>query len=81
MMKEKTTLLDEFERFQIQQEYKDFWLKVFNIWVRNYPVLKNYNTSEGFVSHNVLYYHKLPYGCFRVKLTFVLSNYQSEPSL
>ena len=29
-----------------------------NIWVWNYPFLTNYVTSEGAVSHNVLYYNK-----------------------
>ena len=43
MMKEKTPLLDEFVC----------------VLVKIYLFLKNYVTSEGVVSHNVLYYHQL----------------------
>ena len=40
--------------------------KLFIIWVRNY--LKNYITSEGAVSHNVLYYQQLSIAHYQVNL-------------
>ena len=47
--------------------------------MRNYLFLKNYITSEGVVSHNVLYYQQLSNARYQVsfKLIFVLSNYQT----
>ena len=46
--------------------------------MRNYFFLKIYATSEGAVSHNVLYYQQLSNAHYQVsfKLIFVLSNYQ-----
>ena len=40
------------------------WLLI--ISVRNYLFLKNYATSEGAVSHNVLYYQQLSNGRYQV---------------
>ena len=40
--------------------------KRLHIWVRNYLFLKNYVTSKGDVSHDVLYYQQLS-----------IANYQS----
>ena len=58
----------------------------FEIWglkikiVENYFFLENYITSEGPVSHNVLYYQKLSITRYQVKFFadnyFILSNYQ-----
>ena len=62
MMKEKTPLLDEFVCFQIG--IKDFWSLI--ILVRNYLFLKIYATSEGAVSHNVLYYQQLSNARYQV---------------
>ena len=39
-----------------------------NILVRNYYVPKNYITSEGAVSHNVLYYQPLPIIRYQVRV-------------
>ena len=39
-----------------------------NILVENYFFLKNYVTSEGAVSHNVLYYQQLSIACYQVSL-------------
>ena len=49
-------------------KYKVSGLKSFNIWVRNYLFLKNYITSEGAVSHNVLYhmYQQLSVVCYQI---------------
>ena len=42
-------------------------------FVENYFFLKNYTTSEGAVSHNVLYYHQLPITRYQVR--FYADNY------
>ena len=63
MMNEKTSLLDEFVCFQIK--IKDFSLFFL---VRNYPFLKNYVTSEGDVSYNVLYYQQLSNARYQVSV-------------
>ena len=44
-----------------------------NILVRNYFFLKNYVTSEGDVSHNVLYYQQLSITRYQVR--FYADNY------
>ena len=43
------------------------------ILVRNYFFLKNYVTSEGAVSHNVLYYQQLSIA--RYQVSFYANNY------
>ena len=48
-------------------------LKYLNIWVRNQLFLKNYVTSEGAVSHNVLYYQQLSIAYYQV--SFYANNY------
>ena len=46
----------------------------FNIWVRNYLFLKNYNTLEELaVTHNVLYYQQLSIA--RYQVSFYANNY------
>ena len=52
---------------------KRLQLKSFIIWVRNYLFLKNYVTSEGAVSHNVLYYQQLSIA--RYQVSFYANNY------
>ena len=52
---------------------KRLQLKYFIIWVRNYLFLKNYVTSEGAVSHNVLYYQQLSIARYQVR--FYANNY------
>ena len=42
-------------------------------FVENYFFLENYVTSEGDVSHNVLYYQQLSIACYRV--SFYANNY------
>ena len=59
MMKEKTPLLDDFVCFQIG-------IKYFIILVTHNLFLKNYGTSEGAVSHNVVYYQQLPNARYQV---------------
>ena len=44
-----------------------------NILMRNYFVLKNYVTSEGVVSHNVLFYQQLSMTLYQVR--FYANNY------
>ena len=44
-----------------------------NILVRNYFFLKNYVTSEGAVSHNVLYHQQLSFAQYQV--SFYANNY------
>ena len=44
-----------------------------NILVENYFFLENYVTSEGAVSHNVLYYQQLSIACYQV--SFYANNY------
>ena len=43
---------------------KGFWPEVFYYLVRNYLFIKIYVTSEGAVSHNVLYYQHLSVACY-----------------
>ena len=52
-------------------------LKYFNIWVRNH-LFKKHVTSEGIVSHNVLYHQQLSIALnqYVFMLTIILSNYQ-----
>ena len=45
-------------------------LKSFDIWVKNYLFLKSYNTSEGAVSHNVLYYRQLSIADWFISIIF-----------
>ena len=71
IMKEKTPLLHKFVCFQML--IKASGLKSFIIWVRNYLFLKNYVTSEGAVSHNVLYYQQLSIA--RYQVSFYANNY------
>ena len=60
----KTPLLDEFVFFQTGT--KTSGQKSFIILVRNYIFLKIYATSEGAVSHNVLYYQQLSNARYKV---------------
>ena len=41
--------------------------------MENYFLLKNYVTSEGAVSHNVLYFQQLSIACYQV--SFYANNY------
>ena len=47
--------------------------EIFKYLVENYFFLKNYVTSEGAVSHNVLYYQQLSIACYQV--SFYANNY------
>ena len=51
--------------------------------MENYLFLKNYVTSEGAVSHNVLNHQQLSIACYQVSFyamtTIILSNYQKCP--
>ena len=74
-MKEKTLLSQEVVCFQMLDfETSRAWgLKTnLNILLRNYFFLKNYVTSEGAVSHNVLYYQQLP--IVRYQVSFYANN-------
>ena len=68
---EKTPLLHKFVCFQMPNQTSG--LKSIIIWVRNYLFLKNYVTSEGAVSHNVLYYQQLSIA--RYQVSFYANNY------
>ena len=61
-MKEKTPLSHEVGCFQMLDfETSNSKSEVLKIkFVENYFFLKNYVTSEGAFSHNVLYYQQLP---------------------
>ena len=76
IMKEKTPLLHKFVCFQMPIKGFRVW-SLLNIWVRNYLFLKNYITSEGAVSHNVLYYQQLSIA--RYKVSFSAYNYLRLP--
>ena len=67
-MKEKTPLLHYFVCFQML--IKGFIAFIFE-W--EYLFLKNYVTSEGAVSHNVLYYQQLSIA--RYQVSFYANNY------
>ena len=54
------------KRLQLTKILKGFGLKSFNIWVRNYLFPKNYLTSEGAVSQNVLCYKQLSIAYYQV---------------
>ena len=52
--------------------------KITNLWkiwaqIKNYFFLKNYVTSEGAISHNILYYQQLPIAYYQV--SFYANNY------
>ena len=73
-MEEKTPLSHEVVCFQML----DFGTSKSNlrsqiILVENYFFLENYVTSEGAVSHNVLYYQQLSIACYQV--SFYANNY------
>ncbi len=50
-------------------------MKYFIILVRSYLFLKNYVTSEGVVSHNVLYYQQLSVAGYQVHVSFYANMY------
>ena len=72
-MKEKTPLSHEVVCFQMvdfeTSNFKGLEIK----FVENYFFLKNYVTSEGAVSHNVLYHQHLP--ITRHQVRFYANNY------
>ena len=45
------------------------------IFEQNFVFLKNYVTSEGAVSHNVLYYQQLSISVARYRVSFYANNY------
>ena len=56
---------------------KRLQLKSFIILVKSYLFLKNYVSSEGAVTHNVLYYQQLSIVRYQVSFfAIVLSSYQ-----
>ena len=75
-MKEKTPLLHKFLYFHADALKGNQACSLLSIWVRNILFLKNYVTSEGAVSHIVLYYQ--PLASYQVSFcwTIILSNYQ-----
>ena len=60
MMKEKNTLVGQICVLSDRNK------RLLAILVRNNLFLKNYVTSEGVVSHNVLYYQQLPNARYQV---------------
>ena len=77
IMKEKTPLSHEVVCFQMF----DFETSKSNSgsFVENYLFLENYVSSEGAVSHNVLYNQQLPITCYQEGFyadIYIVSNYQ-----
>ena len=73
-MKEKTPLSHEVVRFQMLDfETSNSKSEVSKSNRENYFFLENYVTSEGAVSHNVLYYQPLPITHYQVR--FYANNY------
>ena len=70
-IEKKIPLLHKFVILQMPQQ--GFRPEVFTFLVRNYLFLKNYPTSEGAVSHNVLYYQQLSIA--RYLISFYANNY------
>ena len=50
-------------------------LKYYHIRVINYLFLKNYDTSDRAVSHNIVYYHQLSIGRYQYQVRFHSKNY------
>ena len=76
-MKEKTPLSHEAVCFQMLHvetsiANSDFW-GLENKFMENYFFLKNYATSEGAVSHNILFYQ--PLSITRHQVRFYSNNY------
>ena len=61
-MNGKAHLLHKIVCFQIPKKV----LKCFSVWMRNYLFLKNYVTSEGAFSPNVLYYKHISIARYQV---------------
>ena len=75
-MKEKNTLVAQIQ-CAFQMHNKRLQARSFLvIWVRNYLFLKRYNTSEGALSHNVLYHQQLTIAYHQVG--FYAKNYLSN---
>ena len=73
-MEEKTPLSHKLCAFRCLNSRPQLRSRIqFNILVRNYFFLKNYVTSEGAVSHNVLYYQQLSIA--RYQVSFYANNY------
>ena len=77
-MQDKTPCLTNLHKFVLL----DAWFREPHLWglkissnisVKNYFFLKNYTTSEGAVSHNVLYYQQLSIA--RYQVSFYANNY------
>ena len=72
-MEEKTPLSHEVVCFQIldfgtSNSNSEVSKPKSDILVGNYFFLENYVTSEGAVSHNVLYYQQLSIACYQVSV-------------
>ena len=70
-MKEKTPLSHEVVRFQMISRPQDSKSEVLKS--SSWKILENYITSEGAISHNVLYHQPLPITRHQVK--FYANNY------
>ena len=63
IMKEQTPLLHNYVcAFRCLKRLQMY----FKIWVRNYLLFKSYLTSEGAVSHNVLYFQQPSFARYKV---------------
>ena len=63
----RVCLTSRFYRILAGSVYKNHFYQISNILVRNYFFLKNYFTSEGAVTHNVLYYQQLSIARYQVR--------------
>ena len=75
-MEEKTPLSHEVVCFQMLDfgtSKSNSEVSIIKYLVENYFFLENYVTSEGAVSHNVLYYQQLSIACYQV--SFYANNY------
>ena len=67
-------------KFVLSNKNKRLQLKSFNIIVRNYLFLINYVTSEGVVSHNVLYSQSTVLHCLLPIILPLFSGFKEEAS-
>ena len=76
-MKEKTTLLHEvvcFEMLDFETSNSKSEVSKSNSWKITF-LLENYVTSEGAVSHNILYHQQLPVTRYQIRFFMYANNY------
>ena len=73
-MEEKTPLSHKLCAFKCLNSKPQLRSGIQLFLVSKYFFLKHYITSEGAVSHNVLYYQQLSIACYQVMQTIILNN-------